>query len=134
MSGQPGTVPSEIHDYQAIRKYAHLSSRVLTCIDRMMGLEHTRTHAYEDVRDKIRTNTFNLVVVGQFKRGKTMLINALLGADILPVAVVPLTSIVTILTFGEPCGRGSSFNDGRITEIQPEQLAEYVTETENPRT
>jgi len=41
------------------------------------------------------------VVVGQFKRGKTSPINALLGADILPVAVVPLTSIVTIMTYGE---------------------------------
>lgn len=133
MSGQPGTVPNEINDYQAIRKYAHLSGRVLTCIDRMMVLEHTRTHAYEDVRDKIRTNTFNLVVVGQFKRGKTMLINALLGADILPVAVVPLTSIATVLTFGETLRTRVLFNDGRITEIDPEQLAEYVTETENPK-
>ncbi len=71
--------------------------------------------------------------MGQFKRGKTSLINALLGADILPVAVVPLTSIVTIITYGEALRIRVYFNDGRIQEIKPESLSEYVTERGNPK-
>lgn len=39
--------------------------------------------------------------MGQFKRSKTSLINALIGYELLPVAVVPLTSIATNLTYGE---------------------------------
>ncbi len=72
-------------------------------------------------------------MLGQFKRGKTSLINALLGADILPVAVVPLTSIATILTYGEALRVRVHFNDGRLSEIKPESLPEYVTEKGNPK-
>ncbi|MGA9753714.1 MAG: dynamin family protein, partial [Desulfobaccales bacterium] len=47
--------------------------------------------------DKLRENRFNLVILGAFKRGKSTLINALLGEPILPTAIVPLTSVVTVL-------------------------------------
>ena len=40
--------------------------------------------------DKLRTNRFNLVVLGGFKPGKSTLINALLGEAVLPTAILPL--------------------------------------------
>ena len=84
-------------------------------------------------KEKLETNTFNLVAVGQFKRGKTCLINALLGADILPVSVVPLTSIVTIVVYGETVGVKVFFKNGKIVDIPVESLPDYVTETGNPK-
>jgi GTPase Era involved in 16S rRNA processing len=99
----------------------------------MLGVEAIRECPCEELREKIRENAFNLVVVGQFKRGKTSLINALLGADILPVAVVPLTSIVTIMTWGEALRIRVHFIDNRTAEIKPESLPEYVTEKGNPK-
>ncbi len=102
-------------------------------MDGMLRVENIRGCACEELQEKIRTNTFNLVVVGQFKRGKTSLINALLGADILPVAVVPLTSIVTVMTWGEALRIKVYFNDDRLSEIKPESLSEYVTEKGNPK-
>jgi GTP-binding protein EngB required for normal cell division len=102
-------------------------------MDEMLGIENIRGCPCEDLKEKVRSNAFNLVVVGQFKRGKTSLINALLGAEILPVAVVPLTSIVTIMTWGEALRIKVYFNDGEIAEIKPESLVEYVTEKGNPR-
>lgn len=53
------------------------------------------------LRGKLASKTFQLVVLGQFKRGKTSFINALSGEDLLPTAVVPLTSIITILKYGK---------------------------------
>lgn len=38
---------------------------------------------------KLRENRFNLVILGAFKRGKSTLINALLGEAILPNAIPP---------------------------------------------
>jgi len=114
-------------------KYAQLKSDVLQCMDEMLTVENIRGCACEDLKEKVRSNAFNLVVVGQFKRGKTSLINALLGAEILPVAVVPLTSIVTIMTWGEALRIKVYFNDGKIAEIKPESLVEYVTEKGNPK-
>jgi len=113
--------------------YSRLRSELLNCIDEMLAIDAIRGCPCEELREKVQTNTFNLVVVGQFKRGKTSFINALLGAEILPVAVVPLTSIVTIMTYGEALRIRVYFNDGRVTEIRPESLPEYVTEKGNPK-
>ncbi len=116
----------------SVSAYSRLKEQVLGCIEEMLGIEAVRGCPCEELRDKLVQNTFNLVVVGQFKRGKTSLINALLGEEILPVAVVPLTSIVTIMTYGEALRIKVYFNDGRVIEIKPESLAEYVTEKGNP--
>jgi GTPase SAR1 family protein len=117
----------------SVTMYSHLKNELLSCIDEMLTIDAIRGCPCEELREKVQTNTFNLVVVGQFKRGKTSLINALLGAEILPVAVVPLTSIVTIMTYGDALRIRVYFNDGRVTEIRPESLPEYVTEKGNPK-
>jgi GTP-binding protein EngB required for normal cell division len=113
--------------------YQRLKGALLQCIDELPGIEAVRGCPCEELREKIETNAFNLVVVGQFKRGKTSLINALLGAAILPVAVIPLTSIVTIIKYGDALRIVVHFNDGRTSEIKQESLAEYVTEKGNPK-
>jgi hypothetical protein len=118
----------------ATSSYSKLKTELLGCMDEMLGIDNIRGCACEDLKEKVRSNAFNLVVVGQFKRGKTSLINALLGAEILPVAVVPLTSIVTIMTWGEVPRIKVYFNDERVSEIKPESLSEYVTEKATRRT
>lgn len=45
---------------------------------------------------------FRLVVVGEFNRGKSTLINRLLGRPLLPVGVLPTTETFTILAAGAP--------------------------------
>lgn len=77
--------------------------------------------------------TFRLVVLGEYKRGKSTLINALLGEPILPMGVVPLTSVVTELRYRAEPGVAIEFLDGLVREITPSELPEYVTEPGNPR-
>jgi GTP-binding protein EngB required for normal cell division/enoyl-CoA hydratase/carnithine racemase len=85
-----------------------------------------------DLGDKLAAEQFNLVVLGQFKRGKSTLINALLGADLLPTAVVPLTSIVTIIHHGPEPGAIIRFFDGRQLEVDVADVGAFITEPENP--
>ena len=40
-----------------------------------------------------------LAVLGQFKRGKSTFINALLGDDVLPTGVIPLTAVATFIAW-----------------------------------
>jgi predicted GTPase len=82
---------------------------------------------------KLASQTFNLVVFGEFKRGKTTFINALIGQDLLPSAVVPLTSVVTVLRFDERPAAKVHYLDGRVEAIATDTLADYVTEQGNPR-
>jgi GTPase SAR1 family protein len=114
-------------------KYSHLKEELIKCIDSILIIEGITVGICEELREKIENNVFNLVVLGQFKRGKTSLINSLLGAEILPTAVVPLTSIATILKYGEMLNIKVYFNDGRVTEIEPATLTQYVTEKGNPK-
>jgi GTPase SAR1 family protein len=114
-------------------KYSHFKEELVKCIDSILTIEGVSNGICKELGEKIENNVFNLVVLGQFKRGKTSLINALLGAEILPTAVVPLTSIATILKYGETLNIKVYFNDGRVTEIEPATLTQYVTEKGNPR-
>jgi septin family protein len=85
-----------------------------------------------EIGEKLGGNRFHLVVLGQFKRGKSTFINSLLGDRVLPTSVVPLTSIVTLLKYGEEEVVEVLFNDGSKTSISRDQLEEYVTERGNP--
>ena len=83
------------------------------------------------IEDKIQAKQFNLVVIGQFKRGKSTLINALIGKDILPSSVLPLTSIVTIINYGEQKAV-VCFKDGLCKNIELNEISFFVTEKYNP--
>jgi GTP-binding protein EngB required for normal cell division len=86
-----------------------------------------------DLRDKLAHHAFNLVVAGEFKRGKSSVINALLGADLLPTGVVPLTSVVTRLEWGESPSATVTFEHGETRSVPLADLPEYVTEKANPK-
>jgi hypothetical protein len=52
------------------------------------------------LKDRLREGRFHLAVLGQFKRGKSTLLNALISEPILPVSVIPLTAVPTFIHFG----------------------------------
>lgn len=81
---------------------------------------------------KLMENRFYLVVLGQFKRGKTTFLNALLGEDLLPVGVLPLTAVLTLIRRGSERQMSVVFNNGRRQEIQAHELADYIAELNNP--
>ena len=89
--------------------------------------------------DRLEEGRFQLAVVGQFKRGKSTLLNALLGVPVLPTGVVPLTAIPTFITHDTAYRIEVRFTAGGSERISlPDadalraQLARYVTETGNP--
>jgi len=93
-----------------------------------------------EFQQRLDEERFHLAVLGQFKRGKSTLLNALLGEALLPTGVVPLTSIPTFLHAGKRRAVRVFFHDGRETaffDLTREQasnvLARHVTEKENPK-
>ena len=55
----------------------------------------------EEAADKLADSVVYVAVVGEFKRGKSSLINALLGDEVLPTGVTPVTAAPTLVRFGE---------------------------------
>lgn len=84
-------------------------------------------------RERLIQETFTLVILGEFKRGKSTFINALLGTQLLPTAIVPLTAIPTVIRYGENLGVCAVHMNGVIEEISLEQMPDYVTEKGNPK-
>lgn len=94
----------------------------------------------DDLARRLDEGSFHLAVLGQFKRGKSTLLNALLGEAVLPSSVVPLTAIPTRIRSGPVRQVRVDFTDGKSDEIPavPDAaelaavLARYVTEEANP--
>lgn len=84
-------------------------------------------------RERLNQETFTLVILGEFKRGKSTFINALLGAQLLPTAIVPLTAIPTVIRYGENLGVYAVHMGDIIEEISLAQIPDYVTEKGNPK-
>src|SRR5208282_1997303 len=63
------------------------------------GAEHIASTA-RGLAERVSEGRFYAACVGQFKRGKSTLLNALIGHAVLPTAVVPVTSVPTIIRHG----------------------------------
>jgi GTP-binding protein EngB required for normal cell division len=74
----------------------------------------------------------DVVVLGQFKAGKSSLINSFLQRDVLPMGVLPVTAIITRLVYGPEDKVVITKLDGSHFEIPIEELDLYVTEKKNP--
>lgn len=80
----------------------------------------------------VQTQQLTVAVLGRFKAGKSSFLNQVIGRDLLPVGVVPVTSVVTEILWGERECIEVSFLDTRA-EIHPvSALAQFVAESENP--
>lgn len=87
----------------------------------------------QDLFARLAEDRFNLVVAGRFNRGKSSLMNAILGLDRLPTGIVPLTSVITTVSYGTTEKVTIKYQQHRLdSEISLRQLAEYVTQDGNP--
>lgn len=82
--------------------------------------------------ERVEDGDFYLACVGQFKRGKSTLLDALLGEAVLPVGVVPVTAIPTIVRYGPGRRARVRFELREWQDIPVEEIGNYVSEIENP--
>lgn len=86
----------------------------------------------DELQRRFREQRFRVLVVGEAKRGKSTLINALLGRDVLPAGAVPVTAVTTTVTFGRPERVAVDYTGGRADEQPLPGLGALVTEDGNP--
>ncbi|MEW6145585.1 MAG: dynamin family protein [Thermodesulfobacteriota bacterium] len=66
-------------------------------------------------------NLFSLVFIGEFSTGKSSVINALLGEDILPKGITPTTDEITVMKYGDRMEE-SVENGCRVISVPQERL------------
>jgi GTP-binding protein EngB required for normal cell division len=84
------------------------------------------------VRDRIAAQRLRVLVAGEAKRGKSTLVNALLGQPLLPTGVTPLTAVATTVRYGYEPRTEASFVDGHQERLSLAALDDLVTERGNP--
>ncbi|WP_240645993.1 dynamin family protein [Georgenia sp. SYP-B2076] len=96
----------------------------------------------EQTRRRLLDPSIRVIVVGEFKQGKSMLINALVNAPVCPVDDDVATSVPTVVRHGDTpsavvlTARTDGPGDGEpVLERQPvriEDLPQFVSESGNP--
>ncbi len=136
--------PSPSHGTNSITVPDNLGD-ILNAERHRLELKDTRYSIYakqlEELEKRLSQGRFHLAVLGQVKRGKSTLLNALLGEDVLPTSVIPLTAIPTFIQYGEKRLLRVRYNDNRpdtVIKGEPlkwlnKQLMGFVTEDANPR-
>ncbi|MGA3079746.1 MAG: dynamin family protein [Terracidiphilus sp.] len=81
---------------------------------------------------RISEGRFYVACIGQFKRGKSTLLNALVGRAVVPTGFVPVTAVPTVIRFGDELHARVRIRDGSWRDVDLIDLKEYVTEELNP--
>jgi GTP-binding protein EngB required for normal cell division len=84
------------------------------------------------LRDRLDAARLRVLVAGEAKRGKSTLINALLGRAVLPAGVTPLTAVATTVRYGDDPHAEARFADGHEEKQPLTALPDLVTERGNP--
>jgi GTP-binding protein EngB required for normal cell division len=131
-------LPNAENDEASLRHYTLAKQEVAAAV--RAAKQFFQAHNAQEATERCQTllvqlaeDRFNLVVVGQFKRGKSTLMNALLGRNLLPTGLLPLTSAITTLCYGSTERMVLHRKGWALEEQVPlAQLADYITERGNP--
>jgi GTP-binding protein EngB required for normal cell division len=82
--------------------------------------------------DRLENGAFEIGIFGRVSSGKSSLLNHLLGAEVLPVGVTPVTAIPTRVRHGAAPRAVIEFAEGKPLQVELSRLAEFTTEQQNP--
>jgi GTPase SAR1 family protein len=121
-----------------LEQYRCRKDRVVNALDQLADLArrlHTPAIATElklTIAD-LESEVFRLVVVGEFSRGKSTIINALLGERVLPSSVQPTTAVLSMISGGPESTYTLHFHDGPPRTITVEEFTKLVAPGEPGR-
>lgn len=115
-----GRVQVENSNYQI--QYQQKKTILVNCLKRLAGVADTLhldsySHILQTDERQLEEEIFRLVIVGEFSRGKSTFINALLGKRILPSSSSPTTAIISKIVYGDTPNYQLYFRDGHVETL-----------------
>lgn len=86
-----------------------------------------------ELLEKEDSRLYRVAVVGEFKRGKSSLINTLLGTEILPTDILPTTAVVNRIVYDTEQSIVINYKDGSSEETTIEKLKDYATKLDDEK-
>jgi GTPase SAR1 family protein len=113
-------------DYARVLIRCAVAVNTLLQQGRTLGLSEEVTRLDQTLRH-LEAGAFSIAVVGEFKRGKSTVINALLGSSTLPTDAMPATASVTRVVYGRESKAVLRMRDGSETTVPIVDLAQHIT-------
>jgi len=121
-----------------VTEFTQVRDRMTAYLERLrfyaeqVGLDTREIAEIDRVLERSRSSTFVVAVVGEFKRGKSTFINALLGRAVLPSDVLQATAAINRVRYGpresvQVIYRPGDNGQVHTEQVPVEQLADYVT-------
>jgi small GTP-binding protein len=111
-----------------IRALSEAAARLAT-LAAEFGHDEVALAIRDDAKRRLDDGRVRIVVLGEIKHGKSTLINALLGAPLLPIGVTPTTGAVVAIRVDAALGRTGTFlleANGERTELAPERFEQLA--------
>ncbi len=120
------------YDYGSYASYKETVSGLIESLKQLQEYSeslnlHNTAKSIADVVEKSEEDHFEVAIVGEFKRGKSTLINALLGQEVLPADVLPATATLNRVTYSAEPYVMVEYKDGRTEKVEVDRLQDYVT-------
>lgn len=119
----------ELAAYQEARADVEGELKKISALVHRFGSETARDLVESGHRD-LCDELFRIVVVGEFSRGKSTFINAMLGNRVLPAAPYPVTTVLTCIRDGKEHTVSLVYRDGVTEPITPSRFASLVAPPE----
>src|SRR5690554_7490028 len=95
------------------------------------GLRSIHQEVVEDRLPALERGQVSLVVLGEFNHGKSTVVNALLGQEVLPMGITPTTAVITHLVHGEePRAEIQAPRNGGRTAVAYEEMGAAIKHEE----
>lgn len=96
---------STTNHHEQYQRFQHQRNQLLILINRLMEVIEKldmagRVDALNRLQERVQADNFKVLVLGEFKRGKSTFINAMLGDEILPAYARPCTAIINEIKWG----------------------------------
>jgi GTP-binding protein EngB required for normal cell division len=136
----------QMDSYLILRSEADLNARLTRLSDKGALTELLRDlaaiidrHGFVEFRaplsrlvDKVETPAYEIAFFGRVSSGKSSLLNRIMGTDLLPTGVTPVTAIPTRIRNRPESALLVWSADGRLGRYVIARLADFVTEARNP--
>lgn len=113
-------------NYQAMLSQVNEGMASLGDVCSELGLKEY-ADSLEKSRDHMKNRVFSVGVMGEFRRGKSTVINALLGRDIVPSDIVPTSATLNCIRWDAAPRADILFKNGTSKEIPVDDLSKYIT-------
>lgn len=96
--------------------------------------DNDHIHQLQAIKHSIQTDNFQLIVVGEFSVGKSTLVNALIGDNVLPSDPNPTTIMLNVIKNGDKEAKYKiHYKDGREISVDRDEFERMVAKNESDK-